>query len=186
MNTSRLRCAPALAVLLVLVLTPDAASAGKPLIDRQTTERVARGVGLLQSIGQSLQQEQALSPLERQRRAYGVIGPSSLDQPLGRVLETIRRAAGQGAPEARIHVTPDPGLHAFAAEDGAIFIAVGMLRSLETEDELAALIAHEYAHVLRGHTGRTALQQARDGVGGRHEQPVATVDVVDCGRLRIH
>lgn len=160
MNTSSLRGAPAL--VLILCLAPCAASASKPLIDRETTERLTRGLGLLQSVGQSFRQEPALSPLERQRRAYGVIEHSTLDQPLGRVLESIRRAAGRGAPPARIHVTPDPGLNAFAAEDGAIFIAVGMLRSLETEDELAALIAHEYAHVLRGHTGRTALQQARD------------------------
>lgn len=155
----------ALALLASLLLVPPAWAA-KPLIDRETQERISQGLGLFQGLRQSFQQDAQLTPLERQRRAYGVVEHAPLDDALARVLDNVRRGAGRDAPPARIHVTPDPGLHAYAAEDGSIFIAVGMLRSLDSEDELAALVAHEYAHVLRQHAGRSALQRGKDIAAG--------------------
>ncbi len=154
------------ALLAMAMLAPPVASANQPLIDRQTQERINGGLGLLQGLRQSFRQDADLAPLERQRRAYGVVEHPPLDQALARVMESLRRAAGGNAPAARIHVTPDPGLHAYATEEGSIFIAVGMLRSMETEDELAALVAHEYAHVLRRHAGRSALQRTKDIAAG--------------------
>lgn len=156
----------AVAVAGCMLLVCGSAIAAKPLFDRETADRLKRGLGLLGGASQALRQEQQLSPLERQRRAYGVVEHAPFDQALARILQDIRGAAGAGAPDARIHVTPDPGLHAFAAEDGSIFIAAGMLRSMESEDEVAALVAHEYAHVLHRHSGRTALQQAKDMAEG--------------------
>lgn len=150
------------ALLVSALLLPCAAGGAEPLVDRETADRIKRGTGLLQSVSQTFRQEQPLTPLELQRRAYGVVEHPPLDQALARILDNVRRAAGVDAPPARIHVTPDPGLNAFAAEDGSIFIAAGMLRSLGSEDEVAALVAHEYAHVLRGHSGRTMLQRAKD------------------------
>ena len=41
--------------------------------------------------------------------------------------------------------------NAFASPDGAILVTMGMLRNLRSEDELAALLAHELAHVLYQH-----------------------------------
>ena len=42
-------------------------------------------------------------------------------------------------------------INAFAAPGGLIFISRGMLRLCRTEDELAAVLAHEVAHVNLGH-----------------------------------
>lgn len=146
-----------------LVLDPGKAQAGeRPLIDPKTQERLLRGLRLAQGVSQPFREEAPMTPLQRQRRAYGVVEQAELDAGLTRVLESIRRAAGDNAPPARIHVTPDPSLQAYAAEDGSIFIAAGMLRSMESEDEVAALLAHEYAHVLHGHSGKTLLQKAKD------------------------
>lgn len=152
--------------LAAMLLLPATAWGSKPLLDAKTEKRLSEGLRLFQAAGQALREDAPLTPLQRQRRAYGVVELASLDQALAGVLENIRRAAGPDAPPARIHVTPDPALHAYAAEDGSIFIAAGMLRSLDTEDEVAALVAHEYAHVLRHHGGRSALQQLQGIAAG--------------------
>jgi len=40
-----------------------------------------------------------------------------------------------------------PVLNAFACPGGVVFITIGLLKSLEDEDELAAVLAHEIAHI---------------------------------------
>ncbi len=150
-----------LAVALAAALP---AQAGKPLVSDKDMQRLNRGVQLLGGVMQSFRQSRKMTPLERQRWAYGVVEQAQLDHALDQILQDLRRAAGAKAPPARIHVIPDPTFQAYAAEDGAIFIAAGMLQSLESRDEVAALIAHEYAHVLRRHSGKSALETLK-GVG---------------------
>lgn len=141
-------------------------AAADPLIAPKDMERVTQGARLLTGALESVRQDQGMSPLQRQRWAYGVFEQPQLAHALDSVLQRIRNAAGPAATPARIHLTPDPRFQAYAAEDGAIFIAAGMLQSLESEDELAALIAHEYVHVLREHTGRSALQNIQGAAAG--------------------
>lgn len=140
------------------------AHAGKPLISDKEMERLTRNAQLLGGVLQSFRQNRTMTPVERQRWAYGVVQQPQLDTALDQVLQEIRRAAGPKAPPARIHVIPDPTFQAYAAEDGSIFIAAGMLQSLRSRDEIAALIAHEYVHVLRRHSGKSLLETAK-GVG---------------------
>lgn len=45
-----------------------------------------------------------------------------------------------------------PAQNAVGAPGGFVVITTGLLRALRTEDELAAILAHEVAHVQRGHT----------------------------------
>jgi predicted Zn-dependent protease len=52
--------------------------------------------------------------------------------------------------------------NAFAAPGGYIFVTTGALRVARTEDELASVLAHEVAHVVRGH-GLGLVQKARWG-----------------------
>jgi len=47
----------------------------------------------------------------------------------------------------RFVVLDDDEVNAFAAPGGFVFITTGMLRFLEDEDEMAAILAHEIAHV---------------------------------------
>ena len=50
-------------------------------------------------------------------------------------------------------------VNAFAAPGGLVMVTTGLYRLLETEDQLAAVLAHEIAHVNLGH-GLAAIQQA--------------------------
>ncbi len=48
-------------------------------------------------------------------------------------------------------VIEDDTINAFAAPGGFIFVTTGAVRQAKSEDELAAILAHEIAHVVRGH-----------------------------------
>jgi predicted Zn-dependent protease len=48
-------------------------------------------------------------------------------------------------------ILDSPDINAFAAPGGLIFVSRGMLRLCKNEDQLAAVLAHEVAHVNLGH-----------------------------------
>lgn len=48
-------------------------------------------------------------------------------------------------------VVDDDTINAFAASGGFILVNKGLVKAAKTEDELAAVLAHEVAHTVRGH-----------------------------------
>lgn len=71
------------------------------------------------------------------------------------ILEKIRNRLFKhwpcGGQPPRIHVSAGLQYNAIAGADGHIVFNIGLLKSAESEDELAFFVAHEMAHVLRGH-----------------------------------
>jgi predicted Zn-dependent protease len=51
----------------------------------------------------------------------------------------------------RFAVLDDPDVNAFAAPGGYVFVTKGLLQLLESEAELAGVLSHEVAHVVRKH-----------------------------------
>jgi len=43
-------------------------------------------------------------------------------------------------------------INAFAVPGGQIFITMGLLKKLKTDDEIAGILAHEMGHIIGGHT----------------------------------
>ncbi|MCC4587374.1 M48 family metalloprotease [Xanthomonas melonis] len=154
-----------LAVALALLVT-GYASAGDTLIKQKHIDAIGRGLQIFTGANQSLRQGRVMTALQRQRWTYGTVQHAQLDADLDQVLQEIRTVAGASAPAARIHVTPAPLLEAYANEDGSIFIAAGMLSNLPSRDALAALIAHEYAHVMMRHAGASLLERLSNVGGG--------------------
>ncbi len=66
------------------------------------------------------------------------------------------------------HVLADSStINAFALPGGQIFITVGLLSQLETEDEVAGVLAHEIVHVLARHSAqRIAKNELANGIVG--------------------
>lgn len=64
----------------------------------------------------------------------------------------------------RIRVIPVPAINAFALANGTIYLTTGLLLALQTEDDLAAILAHEIEHVVGRHAVRdfrvTSMQTA--------------------------
>jgi len=52
----------------------------------------------------------------------------------------------------KFHVLRDPTPNAFALPNGSIYINTGLLALLDTEAQLAGVLAHEVTHVSRRHT----------------------------------
>ncbi|MEA1990036.1 MAG: M48 family metalloprotease [Pseudomonadota bacterium] len=52
------------------------------------------------------------------------------------------------------YIINDSSINAFAGPDGVIGIHTGLINATETEDELAAVIAHEISHVTQNHLSR--------------------------------
>jgi beta-barrel assembly-enhancing protease len=67
-------------------------------------------------------------------------------------LETHRNG-DRPAPVAGFHfvVVESDKINAFAAPGGYVFVTTAAVRTAKSEDELAAVLAHECAHVVRGH-----------------------------------
>jgi beta-barrel assembly-enhancing protease len=62
-------------------------------------------------------------------------------------------------------VLDTPSINAFAAPGGIVLVTRGLYEILETEDELAAVLAHEIAHVNRRHHYNVIKQQSAVDLG---------------------
>ena len=97
---------------------------------------------------------------ERQRslgifrsRGYGLVGEPALNAYVNRVLQRLLEHAPEKPIPAQAYVVADRTFGADAAPDGALFVNLGMVRDLESEDELAFTLAHELSHVILRHHG---------------------------------
>lgn len=61
----------------------------------------------------------------------------------------------------RFLIVDSPEINAFAAPGGIIVIYTGLIKAASNEAELAAVMAHEIAHVTQRHIARTAAENAR-------------------------
>ena len=62
--------------------------------------------------------------------------------------------------ELRVRVSPDwKDINAGAFPDGTIYLSRNLFSFVESEEELLAVIAHEYVHVAREHTLKTSKQE---------------------------
>ncbi len=69
--------------------------------------------------------------------------------------------------QLKFYVLRSPSVNAFATDQGAIFVTIGLLTRLNNEAELAFVIAHEIIHYKRNHvlTGYVEGVKAREGIG---------------------
>lgn len=94
----------------------------------------------------------AILAIERSSGA-GLVAAPELSAYVGRVLQRIVEASPVPALDVRAHVRAEPDFAAHCTPDGSIFVTIGMLHDIESEDELASVLAHELAHVLYRHHG---------------------------------
>jgi beta-barrel assembly-enhancing protease len=87
--------------------------------------------------------------------------PSTSNHELQRYVELTGNALlvndGAGAPFGgyHFHVVESEQLNAISAPGGYIFITSGFLKSLKSEDQLAAILAHEVTHIKEKHGLKT-------------------------------
>lgn len=69
----------------------------------------------------------------------------------------VQRAAGDF--KWRFGLIRTDSVNAFAAPGGFVLLTSGLVKSLQSEDELAFVVAHELAHVLQRHHYKVILRQ---------------------------
>ncbi len=110
---------------------------------------------------------------------YGLVSAPELKAYVNGVLRRIVAASPVPDLEVRAFVRAESGFSAHSTPDGSIYVTIGLLQDIEAEDELAAVLAHELAHVLYRHHGsdwfansqKTAAQvlSLKDAVQGAAE-----------------
>lgn len=81
----------------------------------------------------------------------GLIDASALTDYLNAMLGRVAEQAPDYGVPARVYVRDSFEINASAMPSGAIILPLGMLRVIDTEDELAFLLGHEFTHVYRRH-----------------------------------
>jgi predicted Zn-dependent protease len=90
-----------------------------------------------------------------------------LDSYLEQVVDRLNPPGMAANPEIRyrVRVVEDPTLNAFAYPHGSIYVHTGLLARMESEDELATVLAHEMTHVENRHMLRYHRSEHNKGVG---------------------
>ena len=70
---------------------------------------------------------------------------------------------GSGAWEVRVF--EDKNINAFALPGGKIGVFTGLLKAAQTQDQLAAVIGHEVAHVIAGHSAERVSENMASQMG---------------------
>jgi len=81
----------------------------------------------------------------------------------------IKNTEAQQSPyQFQFHLLADPEtINAFAIPGGQVFITMGLLKRLKTEDQLAGVLSHEIGHVIGRHSAQQmAKQELVSGLAG--------------------
>ncbi|WP_293374814.1 M48 family metallopeptidase [Nevskia sp.] len=138
-------------VVTTLSATLLAACATSPL--GRTQLKLVSDSELDQLGATAFQETQKSTPLSTDGRATAYVNC---------VANAIIREVG-GSWEVKVFASND--VNAFALPGGKIGVYTGLLKITETPDQLAAVIGHEVAHVIAGHSNERVSQQQVTSVG---------------------
>jgi len=98
------------------------------------------------------------------RESLRVIDDPLLTDYLESLGNRLVAADGAGAGKYRFFFVDDPTINAFAGPDGYIGVFSGLVLATQSESELAAVLAHEIAHVTQRHLMRAVEDQKRSTI----------------------
>jgi beta-barrel assembly-enhancing protease len=99
--------------------------------------------------------------LARISRSYPIMENDTALQYLQDLGEYLGTAVDNEPFDLNFYILKNSELNAFAAPGGHIFLHTGLIVSLETADELAAVLTHEIAHVTARHLSQRIAQQQK-------------------------
>lgn len=77
----------------------------------------------------------------------GVVQAPRLQAYLNDVYQRVKEAGGAPEWPGRVYLTPSRALQAESTGAGNVYLSLGWVESMESEDELVAILSHEFAHV---------------------------------------
>jgi predicted Zn-dependent protease len=153
-----------LAAVLVLVVAPAQA---------QFSLDINRIISTVKNVGKATrdfdEKEEIALGRDLAARLLGA-APLVADEPLQRYVNRVGRwlASQTERPDLpwEFGVLDAPQLNAFAVPGGTIFVTRGLIARMQSEAQLAGVLAHEISHVLRKHHLKAIQKNARAALAG--------------------
>ena len=90
----------------------------------------------------------AAADVRNQRaRGYGLVEMPQMQAYLTGLLQSIKQASGVPDWPGAVYITAATDLDAYCTGAGNVYVSLAWLQSMESEDEMVALLAHEWGHV---------------------------------------
>jgi len=137
---------PALLLSASLSLFPLAGPASSPDLNLPDLGTSAGGI-----MTPKAEQELGKAFMRNVRRQEAVLEDPLVDDYLQELAGLLLRHGDAARREFRFFVIDNPEINAFAGPGGHIGVYTGLILTTETESELAAVLAHEIAHVTQQH-----------------------------------
>lgn len=100
----------------------------------------------------------ALDVRNQRARGDGLVDMPHMQAYLNGLLQKIKQAAGVPQWPGAVYITAATDLDAYCTGAGNVYVSLPWLRSMESEDEMVALLAHEFGHIyLNSHQLESAI-----------------------------
>jgi len=93
---------------------------------------------------------------------WGLVSMPDMEQYLNGLLSKIKATTGTTNWPGAVHITAGTSLTASSSAAGNIYISLGWLQSAESEDEIFAILSHEYGHIYLNHYAVYDVKNAGD------------------------
>lgn len=173
-NKASLTCRPwlpATAIALALLALPGCETMPKnlselPVIGKSLGSTQPSPVGDLAPPVPRTWPNTAQDVLNQRARGFGLVNAPDLQRYLNGLYARIKKQAGVPDWPGSVHILANEALSAYATGAGNIYLSLPWLNSVESEDELVALLSHEFGHVyLHYHQLEGAVEDANTAAG---------------------
>jgi beta-barrel assembly-enhancing protease len=106
---------------------------------------------------------------QRRAESLGFVRTAAVERYLGTVRAELLAASGVTGVPGRVMILANPAFSAYSTPDGNIYVAMGWLKHFDSADEVAALLAHELAHVLLTHHSSDIVAEMQHKGQALHE-----------------
>ncbi|MES2905460.1 MAG: M48 family metalloprotease, partial [Pseudomonadota bacterium] len=91
-------------------------------------------------------------PVDVVKSVGGLYEAPDLERKLASIVDRLRKSSEKPNLRYSVTILNSSAINAFALQDGQVFITRGLLALANDEAELAAVLAHEMAHIEANHT----------------------------------
>lgn len=106
---------------------------------------------------------------KQSKLTFGLLPNEVLEEYLNGIRKRLADASGVSDIPGKVKLEANTGLSAEALADGNIILSMAWIPDVESEDELAAIIAHELAHVLLKHQSTDIVGLTQKRLQSYHE-----------------